>query len=98
MNTEEMLVEFKRLNDNYITEDIVIGSADGKALYPSLDIPFAVEKACEIFYNSTIKVVGIDTDELELYLALNKTEKQVKDLGILQYCPTRRVRRGRPRP
>ena len=33
LNTEEMLAEFKRLNDDHITEDIIVGSADVKALY-----------------------------------------------------------------
>ena len=38
MNTEEMLADLKRSNDSRITEDIVAGSADAKALYPSLDV------------------------------------------------------------
>ena len=96
MNTEEMLVEFKRVNREEIREDIIIGSADVKALYQSLDIPFAIDKACEIFYNSTIQVAGVDTNELGLYLAVNKTEKQLEQLNIPRYCPTRRTKRGRP--
>ncbi|XP_078349909.1 uncharacterized protein LOC144634761 [Oculina patagonica] len=49
LNTEEMLVGFKQLNDSHVTEDIVVGSADVKALYPSLDIAFTIEKVCEVF-------------------------------------------------
>ena len=96
MNTEEMLAEFKRLNDDHVMEDLVVGSADVKALYPNLDIPFAIDKACGVFYHSTVQVVGIDVEELGLYLALNKTEKQLDELGLLLYCPTRKTKRGRP--
>ena len=96
MNTEEMLADFKRFNVDHITEDIIVGSADVKALYPSLDVTFTVEKVCEIFYSSSVKVIGIDTEELGLYLALNKTEAELADLDILCFCPTRKTNRGRP--
>ena len=96
LSTEETLAEFKRLNDSDISDDVVVGSADVKALYPNLDIPFAVDKAYEIFYDSAVQIVGIDTEELGLYLALNRTKDQLKELGLLPYCPTRKTRRGRP--
>ena len=51
-----------------MTEEIVVGSADVKALYPSLDIDFTVDKVCEVFDDSDVKIEGIDTDELGLYL------------------------------
>ena len=96
LSTEEILAEFKRLNDSDISDDVVVGSADVKTLYPNLDIPFAVDKACEIFYDSAVQIVGIDTEELGLYLALNRTKEQLEELGLLPYCPTRKTRRGRP--
>jgi hypothetical protein len=96
MNIEEMLADFKRLNVDHITEDIIVGSADVKALYPSFDVTFTVEKVCEIFHSSSIKVIGIDTEELGLYLALNETEAELGDLDILRFCPTRKTNRGRP--
>ena len=47
LNTEEMLADFEQVNDSHITEDIIIGSADVKALYPSLDIVVILHKlAC----------------------------------------------------
>ena len=61
LNTEEMLAEFKRLNDDHITEDIIVGSAEVKALYPSLDVDFTVEKVCEVFYNSEIYMLRVWT-------------------------------------
>ena len=62
---------------------MVVGSADAKAWYPSLDIPFAIEKVCGVFYPSGVQVVGLDSDELGLYLALNRTEA-----GFLAGVPT----------
>ncbi|KAJ7323144.1 hypothetical protein OS493_032147 [Desmophyllum pertusum] len=86
LNTEEI----------HISEDIIVGSADVKALYPSLDIPFTVEKVCEVFHTSGVQVVGINAEELGLYLALNRTETELTDVGLLQFCPQRKTRRGRP--
>ncbi|KAJ7389597.1 hypothetical protein OS493_030283 [Desmophyllum pertusum] len=96
LNTEEMLADFKRLNDSHISEDIIVGSADVKALNPSLDITFTVEKVCEVFHTSGVQVVGINAEELGLYLALNRTETELTDVGLLQFCPRRKTRRGRP--
>ena len=58
LSTEEMLAGFARLNAEQISIPIVIGSADVKALYPSLDIEFTVEKVCELFYESNITLEG----------------------------------------
>ena len=95
LNTEEMLADFKRVNDSHITEDIMIGSADVKALYPSLDIPFTVE-VCEVFYTSAIQVVGLNAEELGLYLVLNRTETELRNVKLLEFCPRRKTNRGRP--
>ena len=56
-----MLAEFKRLNDDHITEDIIVGSADVKALHPSLNVDFTVEKVYEVFYNSEIYMLRVWT-------------------------------------
>ena len=95
LNTEEMLAGFKEVNSSNITEEVVIGSADVKALYPSLDISFTVEKACEVFYTSDVQV-GVDAEELGLYLALNRTEAELRDVGLLQFCPRCKTSRGQP--
>ncbi len=87
LNTEEMLAEFKRLNNDHITEDIIVGSADVKALYPSLDVDFTVEKVCEVFYNSEIHVEGVDTEELGLYLALNLSEVELEETRVTPVLP-----------
>ena len=71
-----------------------MGSADVKALYPSLDIDFTVEKVCEVFDNSDTTVNGIDRDELGLYLSLSYDEQYLRDKGISDYCPKRKTNRG----
>ena len=91
-----MLADFKRINDSRIKEDVIIGSADVKALYLSLDIPFTVEKVCEVFHASSVQIIGLNAEELGLYLALNRTEAELRDVGLLQFCPRGKTSRGRP--
>lgn len=79
LNTGEMLAE--------ITEDNVVGSANVRELYSSLDIAFTVEKVCEVFHTSSVQIVGVNAEELGLYLALNRTEAELRDVGLLQFCP-----------
>ena len=65
-----------------------------KALYPSLDIDFTTDKVCEMFLHSNINIQGVDFEEVGLYLALNKTEAEIENLGMKDYCPTRKNKRG----
>ena len=88
LNTGEMLAE--------ITEDNVVGSANVRELYSSLDIAFTVEKVCEVFHTNSVQIVGVNAEELGLYLALNRTEAELRDVGLLQFCPWRRTNRARP--
>lgn len=94
LNTEEMLANFKQLNDSHITEDIIVGSADVKALCPWLDICFTVEKVCEVVHSSGVQVFELNAEELGLYLVLSKTEAEFRDVGLLQFFPQRRTKRG----
>lgn len=55
-----------RLLDNHITEDIIAGSADVKALFPTLGICITVEKVFEVFYASSVQFTGEDAKELGL--------------------------------
>ena len=67
----------------------MIGSTDVKALYPSLDIEFTIEKVCEVFKESNVQVSEIDSDELGLYLALTHNVAKLEELGFTDFCPTR---------
>ena len=44
--------------------EVIVGSADVKALYPSLDVDFTVDKVCEVFYGSEVRVEGVNVEEL----------------------------------
>ena len=97
-NTEEMLSAFQELNDNGGTnKNTVILSADVKALFPSLDNVFTADTVCEMFMNSDITIKGVDYEEVGLYLALNTTDTELEQLGLQDYCPTRKNNRG-PKP
>ena len=96
-NTEELIAEFERINVNGVSENFIIGSMDVKAMYPSLDIPFTVAKVCEIFQNCDIEIKGVDYREAGLYVALNKTQREIDDMGMKHLYPQRKRARG-PRP
>ena len=76
----------------------IIGSADVKALYPSIDVDFASEKVAEMFMESKVSVNknSIDKQELGLYLALNRTPPELEALGLKRFCQTRLKRKGKP--
>ena len=68
-----------------------------KALYPSIDIDFSVDKCVEILLESEITFQDIDGEELGVYLALEMSQEElVVQLGISVYCPTRKKRGKRP--
>ena len=51
-------------------DEVIIGSLDVKALYPSLDIDATADVVIESFQNSEFEVEGVDSQELGLYLAV----------------------------
>ena len=96
-STEELLAEVKRLNEEGLDSDDIIGSMDVEALYPSLDIDFTVDKVCELLYESTVEYEGLNIKELGLYLSLVMDDEELRRKEIHTGCPKRRHRRG-PRP
>ena len=94
-----MLAAIKESNEVLGDENkkITIGSADVKALYPSLDIPYTIEIVCEELYKSDIKFEGVDTEELGLYLSLNRDTTYLKERGVYEYCPYREERARGPK-
>ena len=96
-STEEMLAAIRDMNDSDTLDgDITVGSADVKALYPSIDIDFAAEICGKMFIESEVEVVGIDAQELGLYLAMHLTVAELQDRHLAPYCPTRVTFVGRP--
>lgn len=96
MNKEEMAAEIDRVNREHQCTNMIVGSTDVKALYPSLDVDFTIDKVCEVFINSPIVISGVDYNELGLYLSVNMTVEELTSKQIDVFCPTRKTKRGRP--
>ena len=78
MSTEDMIAEMNSVNQNQEDDNLIIGSTDVVALYPSLDIEFTIDRVCEVFFESNVSVRGTDDLELGLYL-----QSWTKFLGTL---------------
>ena len=96
MSTEELKAEIDRVNVGIGNRDIIVGSMDVKALYPSLDIPFTIEKVYEIIIESDLQFENFWYDEVSLYLAVNLNSNQIAQLNLEGLCHTRETNRGRP--
>ena len=94
-STEELLADFDELNEVGLTSEHFVGSADVKALYPSLDIDCVIENVGKMIVESEIDVKGLDMQELGLYLSLTRDRQYLEDRGIASWCPTRRTHLGR---
>ena len=68
ISTEEILSAIDEFNfqceENGEQRQVVVGSADVKALYPSLRIDFTVKIVSEMFEESDIMIEGIDYEEM----------------------------------
>ena len=95
-STEDLLANISQLNNNATDTEYVIGSLDVKALYPSLNIEATASIVAESYYENDYNIEGIAQTDLGLYLSLNKTEDELKRLGIYEHCPKRKTRLGRP--
>ena len=99
-STEDVLAAIETLNNEYCVENdrkLLVGSLDVKALYPSLDIPFAAETIGEEFVTSKVNFdrKSIDIYELGLYLVLTVENDILTTSGLKDYCPRRRNTLGR---
>ena len=52
------------MNSIHVDYDLVVGSMDMRALYPSQDIDFMIQKVCNVFFESDVKVEGVDHEEV----------------------------------
>ena len=100
ISTEELLSAIDVMNSEFEEtgeeRKVVVGSADVKALYPSLDIDFTVKIVSEMFEKSAITIDGVDYEEMGLYLAYNRSTQEMEEAGISECCPKRRYNRRPP--
>ena len=95
-NTEEVLASFQEVNERNIKTELLVGSADVKALYPSLNTDHTAEIVGQTFYESEYNFNEIDERELSLYLAINLKPEELEKREISQYCHKRRHKKGAP--
>ena len=95
-NTEEMMAAFEEVNSKETENEILVGSADVKALYPSLEIDHTAQIVSEEFNSSQYEVKEIDSRELSLYLAINLTPEELEKENISKYCHKRKSKKGAP--
>ena len=74
-----------QLND---TQDIMVGSADVKALNLSLNFDKRAEVVLVMFDKSEIGVEGVDSEEVGLCLTLNMDETELENKVVAQFCTT----------
>ena len=95
-STEDLQSQVNLANSTGKLDKAIIGSMDAKALYPSLDVDFAVEKCLEIIMESDAEFNNIDTDELGLFIALTSMNDNPVPTAVQNVCPTRLKRQGKP--
>ena len=99
-STEEVLAQLEEA-EQAIREsgldNTVVGSLDVCALYPSLDQVQSAKMVGEFVRNSPVDVKGVDYRAVQVYLASNLTELEVKQQGLVKLLP-RRVSKMGPRP
>ena len=88
-STEDLLSRIRECNQQQNLDKCIVGSMDVKALYPSIDIKFSVEKCEQLLCESDIEFRHIDVDELGLFLSLTSIKEELEMKDIYRYCPTR---------
>ena len=103
-NTEEMIAEFERINNNINEtnkhQERVVFSTDVKALYPSLEPEQVAKIASQLFIESEM-MIDVDDDELALYLALVLETEEVREnnmIDLIKRWKHENQRRGGQRP
>lgn len=72
------------MNDGHVVKDIMAGSADVKALYPSFDSDFTIEVS-EMFHAKKVQVDRHNVNKLGLYLALKRPDRSFKLLSCYRF-------------
>ena len=49
-----------------------------------------------MLFKSDIKTPGLDPKELGIYLALNRSPQELREKNLLQFCPVRKYKQGKP--
>ena len=85
----------ERTNTENDAPELFLGSMDVKSLYPSLQAQTTAEIVSEISKEVDIKIEGVNWAEAGKYLAINLSQKEIKDLKIEHLVSTRKNKGGR---
>ena len=95
-STTDLLEEIEKVNQTgKVSKNVIIGSLDVEALYPSLDIEKCSEVIRKRLEESELKFEGLKWKEIALYLKYHMTDEERTREGIDRYCPRRKTDRGR---
>ena len=97
-STEEVisrLEEAEQMIQEKGMTNVMAGSLDVRALYPSLDQDLASEAVAEFIRRSKVEMKGIDYREVQVFLASNLDEHEQKRERIKHLLPRRTKRMGR---
>ena len=99
-STEELLSKIKEANvrlqsPEMLQKEVMVGSMDVTALYPSIDQVSSAKIVREEYLRSDIEVENIDWRAASLYLALTVDRQELVREGIAHIVPRRKDGRGR---
>ena len=95
-STEGLLSRVERCNKTNDLSTSIIGSMDVTALYPSIDVEFAVNKCIELINESDVEFQNVDLDELGLFLMLTASKESLQSNDVLKFCSTRKSKGRTP--
>ena len=92
---EEMIAEMDKVNRRNDIEQMIVGSTDVKALYPSLLAIPSTDIIVEVFMQTELQIEGIDWVEVGKYLKINLSATEIDTLGLKEVISTRAKVGGR---
>ena len=95
-STEDMIAEMEnKVNSRQDIQQMIVGSMDVKALYPSLLATNSTQIITDVFMETNIKIEGINWEEAGKYLAINLSASEINSLGLTEVVNTRIKKGGR---
>ena len=106
-STEELCSDLKATNERISVAglrrgrfqqagQLVVGSKDVEAFYPSMDVDLAAEEVKQEVEESKVDI-EMDTNEAALYIACTMTPEEIEEEGLTNVVHRRRYKNG-PRP
>ena len=89
-STEEMIANMEdKVNSRNEIKNLFVGSTDVRALYPSLLHETTTKIVVKVFFETNIKLEGIDWNQAGKYLAINMSKSEITKLGLEDLVSTR---------